>query len=282
MTPLILVLLACGQPEPEPVDPLRKVLVVGWDGVRADAIDAVDTPNLDRLHVDTAASTQLTGPTKSAPGWMSVLTGVEPEKHGVVANGEYDGRDASWTTLATRANEAGAGPVVAAVHWPEVLASILEPESTADATLGTDEEVASWMAAAIDTDDGRVGITHFDDPDHAGHAGHASGYSVDNPEYTQAIAGDDAFLGEMLDAIEASVEARDESWLVLVTTDHGGEGTDHGPQEPVYQEIFLAAGVFGEAVDFDFAGTSHLDVTPTALTWLGVAHEGLDGNVLIP
>lgn len=276
-----LLLTACTSAPPETVEEERerRVLVVGWDGVRADAATGVSTPVLDTMTVDAEALTQLTGPTSSGPGWMSVLTGVGPEKHGVVANGQYDDRDTAWATLASRARAAGIGPVLAAVHWPEILSSILESDSTDDALLSNDAGVAEWAAEAIEDGAGRVVITHFDDPDHAGHD---TGFHLDNRAYVESIEGADAHLGALVEAIEARVASEPESWLVVVTTDHGGLDTGHGPIEPIYQQIFVAAAVYGEDLPLAFSQRSHLDVTPTALDWLGIDFENLDGTSLLP
>jgi hypothetical protein len=64
--------------------PIRqRVLVVGWDGGGGDAVTEGGTPGLDRLGswggLSTEATTELTGPTVRAPGWMSIMTGVDDE-----------------------------------------------------------------------------------------------------------------------------------------------------------------------------------------------------------
>lgn len=277
---LSLLLLACTatsepDPEPEPEFQAGRVLVVGWDGVRADAIEALPTPNLDRVGawggLSTQASTQLTGPTSSGPGWMSILTGVEPSQHGVFANGEYDGRDPSWPTAFSVAHQAG-HRTFAAVHWPEIVTSILEPEAVDDAVLGSDAGVTDAIVEQIAWGDATLLFAHFDDPDHAGHD---TGFRVDNPDYAAAVTGSDAHLGELLSAIGDS----DQQWLVLVTTDHGGEGTGHGPMEPIYHQIFFAGGVVGGEGGWELEGATHMDVFATALDFLGLVAETQEASV---
>jgi arylsulfatase A-like enzyme len=69
----------------------------------------------------------------------------------------------------------------------------------------------------------------------------------------------------------AAVEARpaSENWLVVLTTDHGGEGTNHGEQNAACQTIPLV--IWGSAVSpGDLPDRpSHLDVFPTVLTHFG-------------
>ena len=86
----------------EPADQFsaRKVLIIGIDGTRPDALAKAKTPHLDSLieqgaFTDTA---QILGTrydknnTISGPGWSSILTGVWADKHGVHDN-SFDGRN---------------------------------------------------------------------------------------------------------------------------------------------------------------------------------------------
>ena len=74
--------------------PDSRVLVIGIDGIRRDALLAAKTPNLDRLIKEGAfaENTQILGEryskndTVSGPGWSSFLTGVWADKHGVNDN----------------------------------------------------------------------------------------------------------------------------------------------------------------------------------------------------
>ena len=74
----------------------RYVLVIGIDGLRPDALQAANTPAIDKM-IDGGLSTmeatiQRGGPSRSGPGWHSFMTGVGTEKHGVI-NNESVGQD---------------------------------------------------------------------------------------------------------------------------------------------------------------------------------------------
>ncbi|HWL09429.1 MAG TPA: alkaline phosphatase family protein [Planctomicrobium sp.] len=77
-----------------------RVLIIGIDGTRPDAIAKGKTPNLDRLISEGAFtdSAQILGDrydknnTISGPGWSSILTGVWADKHGVHDN-TFKGRN---------------------------------------------------------------------------------------------------------------------------------------------------------------------------------------------
>src|SRR3989344_2147380 len=67
---------------------LEKVLLIGIDGLRPDALQKAATPNIDKLVAESAYSfSARTGTyTVSAPGWSNILTGVWEAKHGVKSN----------------------------------------------------------------------------------------------------------------------------------------------------------------------------------------------------
>lgn len=100
---LVLVLLLCvsGEAvstaragETDPNQRAKKVLVVGIDGCRPDALAKAETPHLDNLIKNGAFTDSATilgsryqkNNTISGPGWSSILTGVWADKHGVHDN----------------------------------------------------------------------------------------------------------------------------------------------------------------------------------------------------
>ena len=264
----------------EPIAP-RKVLVVGWDGAKPESVIVAATPNLDQLGawgaISFAATTQLTHPTTSGPGWTSVLTGVAPDQHGVLFNGLYNNRDDTWLTFMKRAHDAGLRTGVAVV-WPEIATDIIEQDASDENWLSGEEEVANWMVDKIEGDAFDVHFVHLDAPDHAGHA---SGYYVDNPDYIEAIEESDRRLGLLLDAVEAR---EGEEWLVAATTDHGANGTGHGTLDAENQTIWTAYGQPGGTGGWDLSNASHLDVHPTVLDFLGidVDSRGVVGTSRVP
>ena len=68
--------------------PSSRVLVIGIDGVRSDALTAANTPNIDALMSAGVYSpdAQNDDITISGPGWSDILCGVRSDKHLVVDN----------------------------------------------------------------------------------------------------------------------------------------------------------------------------------------------------
>lgn len=262
----------------------RYALVLGVDGLRPDAIAPSETPNIDWLFDHGAgtltASTQLETDTVSGPGWASILTGVDADKHLVDGNDDLGDIDRAFPTLLKRALDAGL-EVGMGVNWVGVLA-LAESEVTRGVRLGDDATVAARTATMLREQDRRLVFVHFDDPDHTGHD---TGYGPDNPAYVETLAGVDRNIGTLLDAVLERPTVAGEDWLIVLTTDHGGEGTGHGPRTPIHRTIPLlfASPAMAPGV-LEGAFVSHLDVHPTTLAFLGIeplATWELDGVVAV-
>src|SRR5687768_9170138 len=66
----------------------RKVLIIGIDGVRSDALVQANTPYMDAVLGNSlhSLSSWHTGITYSGPSWSTILTGVQWNKHLVTEN----------------------------------------------------------------------------------------------------------------------------------------------------------------------------------------------------
>ncbi len=259
----------------------RRVLVIGLDGVRSDALAIATTPTIDRLVAEGAwtfdASTQRSTIAKSAPGWASILTGVDADKHGIQDNGDFDSRDPTFLTFLERGRRAGLRPGVV-TNWIGILTLV---EDAAEADLGlwipVDQVVATRVAETVVEGELDVLFAHLDEVDAAGHA---SGFDPTNPAYLSEIEEKDTQIGLMLDAVESRVG---EEWAVFITTDHGGEGMDHGPMTPANQQIFFIAWGAGIAAGEVRTPVHHMAAATSALWYLGLGPDptwGLDGEIV--
>lgn len=267
------VLVACsGDPDVVPTIPPdtrpRRVLVLGADGVRPDALDVASTPALDRLaapdglRVDDAI-TQQQVPPYSGPGWGSLLTGQPPMTHGVLNNDMVTLRDPDVPTFVEVAFEAGLETAVVA-HWTGV-PLIIGLENTSSLVTGDDAEVGAEVLRRVQEEDDDLIMVHFDDPDHAGHA---TGFSPDNPDYVAAIAGVDAHVAPILDAVLADAASR---WRVLFVTDHGGLGTGHGEMVPEVRTIPMR--FWGEGIADRGEGWRQEDIFDVVMSWLALTEN---------
>lgn len=256
-------------------DRSRHVLVVGIDGLRADALQAATTPAIDAVTsqgVSTMAAyaggetgTATEQPTLSGPGWSSILTGVWTDSHGVVDN-QFGGRDfETYPHFFTRIRQVQPDARLASfVAWIPINVIVTDADVSA---FGDDDTVAQDAVVELNDNDPTVVFVHLDAVDYAGHA---TGFGPDLPDYIAAIEGVDALVGQMEAAIDARESRESECWATVVVTDHGGTGTVHGGQTPEERTIPLIVGgdgLEGESLD---AGPGHAAVPPTVLAYLGL------------
>lgn len=73
---------------------VKKVMVIGIDGVRPDALEVADTPHIDNLISNGIYSPDALNDdiTISGPGWSAVLCGVWSNKH-LVFDNDFSGNN---------------------------------------------------------------------------------------------------------------------------------------------------------------------------------------------
>ena len=215
----------------------RKVIIIGLDGCRTDALHTANTPHLDSLITSGFFSPDALNDdiTISGPGWSAILCGVWSDKHRVFNNNfggnNYDSFPSIFRYIEELRPELH---TVSICHWGPINDFIIQEEADFKLNVDTDQEVASITASYLQVNDPDVLFLHFDDPDAAGHA---FGFSPDVPEYVQTIEQTDQHVGTVVQAIRQRPTYAEEDWLIVVTTDHGGIGTSHGGNSIEEQRI---------------------------------------------
>ena len=261
-------------------------LVVGIDGVRVDALQEADTPNLDGLIAegtvtyDAFAGGELGTPTEqgtwSGPGWSSILTGVWIDKHQVAFNNFLDPNFDEYPHFYARVRDLRPEAYLSSfVTWgpihDEILASAdadvaFSPDAP-DSASG-DIAVTEAVVEHLGSESPDVVFVAFDEVDHQGHL---EGFSPTVPQYVSALETVDSQIGQILDALRARPTYPTEDWLVLVTTDHGGLGQLHGAQSLEERTIFIiTVGGAAETARVVSPGPGHTAVPPTVMQHLGL------------
>jgi hypothetical protein len=229
-------------PEENQKSSRQKVLLIGIDGCRPDALMAASTPNLDKLMANGTFSLDARneGITYSGPGWSAMFTGVGENKHGVTDNSFSGSNYTRYPHFFKRIKDQyPGGRTVSVSQWHPINNEIAQEgidsrRNTEDAT----SDVERIAMAEMGIEQLNALFVHFDDVDHAGHA---TGFSKNNPNYMAAIEKVDTAIGNIIDAMGARSSYSDEDWLVLVSTDHGGIGTSHGGTTEEEKTIFFIA-----------------------------------------
>jgi predicted AlkP superfamily pyrophosphatase or phosphodiesterase len=278
-------------------EPKPKVLIVGIDGCRPDAMKVAKTPNLDALvHAGTLfEGTDIREPdgmdqadTVSGPGWSNLLTGVWPDKHGVLDNAFKKPNYKQYPHMFVRLKEVRPDAVTASFStWAPIEKNIVSGANISRDFSDSSKEYRRWdqeataaCAEYLRTADPDLVICYQGQVDEAGHA---HGFHPTVAQYLTAIETVDENLGKLMAAIQARPHVTNEDWLTIVCTDHGGKGTGHGDGHavPEIRTTFLIVSGSAATQGQSDAPTFQVDVVPTALSHLNakLLHDwGLDGR----
>lgn len=292
---LVVVGLGCGPPQNESTPDRRaKVLLIGIDGVRPDVLTEVQTPNLDTLVAVGAytAETTTTTPSVSGPSWSSMLTGVWPEKHGVLDNDFTAPRYDEYPDFLSRLEAVRPElTTVAVADWLPIMEldgrrALVGPnvdvrESMDGYELGwaeADRRGVDFAVSQLTGADPDAVFVYLGNPDETSHEAGSIG-----EEYRAAIAMADAEVGRLVRAVQGRSTIESEDWLILVSTDHGRRADGgHGGDSPEEMTGFII--VSGPSADDAIEGPTYIvDVAVTALAHLGIDAPtawGLDGRVV--
>lgn len=266
----------------------NKLLLIGIDGVRPDALLKADTPNLDSL-IHTGAysfKAQAGTHTLSGPSWSNILTGVWENKHKVIDNSFIGARYRRYPNLFTLIKQVQPElNVVSIVSWDSLCKQIFSRANNCKVYPYTgrvregDYLVAQRAAKTLVNNNPDILFAYFLGVDLKGHK---YGFHPDVPEYVHEIERVDRLVGSIMKALVSRPTYEKENWLVLSITDHGGIGNSHGGQTPEEKTIFYIANgrsaVRGEIA----SAPTHVDIVPTALYHLNIPINpvwGLDGKV---
>eukprot|EP00588_Corethron_pennatum_P020456 CAMPEP_0194331574 /NCGR_PEP_ID=MMETSP0171-20130528/56010_1 /TAXON_ID=218684 /ORGANISM="Corethron pennatum, Strain L29A3" /LENGTH=541 /DNA_ID=CAMNT_0039093097 /DNA_START=55 /DNA_END=1680 /DNA_ORIENTATION=+ len=252
--------------------PKRKVLFVGIDGLRASSM-VLPLPTFRRLErmgtYSYWANVQSEASTMSGPGWTSMFTGVQATKHLVDGNGDLGDISPDYPTVFKVVKDRYPEKKVAAsVSWHPLIDGIIDGQDpdVLDARYKAreDEDMFSQAVEWIKSREYDFIFVDFDDCDGAGHGNIFDPYL---PEYRAAVQKTDAMVGVLLDAI--TLVGKEEEWLIVVTSDHGGDGYSHGAQDEYCLRIpFLVASNSPRVNLGNMPANdpgSHLDVLPTVM-----------------
>jgi predicted AlkP superfamily pyrophosphatase or phosphodiesterase len=250
------------------------VVVISIDGLRPDAIAKFRATTLQRLmsqgSYTLAAKTIM--PSRTLPSHTSMLTGEEPEKHGITWNSNETDEHGLVTVPTVFAKAHQAGFRTAAFFSKGKFNHLEVPNSLdhAEAPQGDDKWTAERTVANVERYLARAQpnllFVHIGEPDYAGHR-----FSWMSPFYANAVRKADRAVARVLAASERAYGAG--NFTVIVTADHGGHGWDHGTSDP--RDVTIPWIAWGQGVRRGAALGSAVRTMDTAVTALWLL--GLDG-----
>jgi predicted AlkP superfamily pyrophosphatase or phosphodiesterase len=229
------------------------VLLISIDGFRWDYLQHARTPNLHRLMKEGAAAEALipSFPTKTFPNHYTIVTGLYPEHHGIIANNFWDpatkkkfsmdnrdvvqdghfwGGEPIWVTAQLQ------GQKTAPMFWPGSEADIKGVRPTYFLTFEKNmshqlkvKQFLSWLDLP-QVDRPTFFTLYFEDVDNAGHD-----FGPGSPELTQALEKVDRTIGKILSALEQRGIA--DKINIIVVSDHGMVKVD--PANQIFVEDYI-------------------------------------------
>jgi len=217
------------------------VILISIDGFRFDYLEHTTCPNLRRLASEGVRAEWMIPvfPTKTFPNHYSIVTGLHPGHHGIIANSMYDPVFDAMFTMRKREEVTnprwwGGEPIwVTAENQGLIAATFFWPGSEApiggkmpsywlryDGSIPYPQRVKKVLKWLDEPEDRRPTLItlYFEDVDHAGHE-----YGPDFAAVDTAVRSVDEALGLLLEGLEA----RDllDRTNILVVSDHGMAAT---------------------------------------------------------
>ncbi|WP_375326123.1 alkaline phosphatase family protein [Flagellimonas sp. GZD32] len=243
MTMGTLFLWSCSSHKEATPKGIDHIIVIGIDGMSPNGIQKANTPMLDSMIQNGAATLHARSvlPSSSSPNWASMIMGADTEQHGVTSNGweKFDHQlppvvqteNGTFPTIFTLFKDQQPDAHVGAIYDWDGFGRLFE-KSDVDFDIDGDHEDKTTQAAInyIKEHTPKFTFVHLDHVDHAGHAlGHGS------PEYYKSVEKADSLIAEIVDATKQA--GIFEKTMFIVSADHGGLGFGHGGESLAEMEI---------------------------------------------
>jgi predicted AlkP superfamily pyrophosphatase or phosphodiesterase len=255
---LVISLFVCGflntKLAAQVIDNLKPtVILISFDGFRWNYFDKASTPNLNRLSETGVKAKRLipSFPTKTFPNHYTIVTGLFPENHGIIANKMYDpklnatfslgdrksvedsrwwGGEPIWVTAEKQ------GQTSAILFWPGSETEIKGIRPTYwqkyDQSLAYNKRVQQaldWLDLPVAQRPTLIAL-YFDAPDTQGHS-----YGPDSPEVKNAIRKVDTTIGILLQGLKPRGILNDIN--IIITSDHGM--TSISPDKTIFLDDYI-------------------------------------------
>jgi len=210
---------------------VEHVVIVSVDGLRPDMMLRNNAPVMKSL-MRSGCSTMWARTTEvsiTLPSHVSMLTGVVPERHAIWWNIELDKEYLRYPAVPTIFELAKARGLTTALAVGKGKLEALGKKGSLDWAYWPDGyaqagQVAQEAKAIIEQHRPQLFFIHFPDVDAAGHG---SGWG--SRQQSMAVEKCDQALGVVMAGLRSA--GISQKTVIIVTSDHGGAGYSHGPDD---------------------------------------------------
>jgi len=263
----------------------RKVLMISIDGLVGGELKKELPANIESLLANSKYTFESFADenTSDPATWATMMTGVGHAKHHIDQESYIPAPDPSnshaptpyFPSLFYRIFEQNPGLNTVTVTQSSGLANILLVDATTSDLVSGDEQAKDRAVEALTKSNPDVLLVQFQG---VLEAGKASAFSVGSPAYKAALQTVDGYIGEIRNAMEQRPKFRQEEWLLILTSNHGGVGNSYGGSslgERNTFAIFHNRDFVGEELQTNLMGyVKHHGFDGTAGTPLGVRTVG--------
>lgn len=281
---------------------VRKAVFILVDGIPADVVERVPTPNLDqiaqeggytRAYVGGGKDTYSESPTISAVGYNSMLTGTWSNKHNVWGNSIKNPNYHYWsifrfmeeqypqkrsaifsTWLDNRTKLLGEGLAATGnlqldYHFDgfELDTAQFPHDEDRDYIRQIDEHVVAEASRYLKKEAPDLSWVYLEYPDDIGHR------FGDSERMDEAVKLADQQVGKIWKAVQQREQQFGEDWLIIVTTDHGRDaetGKNHGSQSERERNTWITTNAQNLNDYFHQYQPAIVDIMPTLADFLNI------------
>ena len=261
------------------------VVVISIDGLRPDAIEKYGARTLQRLMREGRYSltAQTIALSKTLPSHMSMVSGVDSDKHGVTWNSDRVGEHGHVSVPTMFGIAHGAGFSTAAffsktkfhhLEVPNTLDFVRSPKRSFEGPWPA-SRTADYVASYLDDNAPNLLFVHLAETDLMGHT-----FGWMSWMYGLAVKEADVAVARVLEQADRRFGAG--RYTVIVTADHGGHKKTHGSRDPLDTTIpWIVWGAGVQAGD-TLSGIKTMDTAATVLWMLRVdVPESWTGRALV-
>lgn len=213
-----------------------KILYIVVDGLSGSDLQKLETPRISEIgksslySFSSLADANTTNLTKES-AWTTLLTGVNPQKHGVSESDLSSTELAKFPSIFSRINQVNGQFRSAVLATDARIIASLGKDAQVKTAFTTDVQLQVEAIKTLKDSEEDLTVLHYSAVDQAGKT---SGYSINNATYVSAIRQLDTQIGDLMTTIKARPSYAKENWLVIITSSTGADLAKSTADNTVY------------------------------------------------